>query len=122
MFGMPSVATKTSSGGLITRSSSKRKKKYHSGRGTYEVVVGSAFGPSSAPRISDMKMITIRTMQAISESLPTAYGKNGLPLAFSALYSRRYCSFWRASIERSDPLLVGHGLGLHPRRCRGAEL
>ena len=28
------VASGTSEGGLITRSSSKRKKKYHSGRGT----------------------------------------------------------------------------------------
>ncbi len=32
--GMPIVAIGTSSFGLITRSSSKRKKKYHSGRGT----------------------------------------------------------------------------------------
>ena len=32
--GIPTVAIGTSSGGLITRSSSKRKKKYHSGRGT----------------------------------------------------------------------------------------
>jgi len=32
--GMPIVATGTSSGGLITRRTSKRKKKYHSGRGT----------------------------------------------------------------------------------------
>ena len=33
MVGMPIVAIGTSSGGLITRSTSKRKKKYHSGRG-----------------------------------------------------------------------------------------
>ena len=32
--GMPIVATGVSTDGLITRSSSKRKKKYHSGRGT----------------------------------------------------------------------------------------
>ena len=31
--GMPIVARATYSGGLMTRSSSKRKKKYHSGRG-----------------------------------------------------------------------------------------
>ena len=31
--GMPTVATNTSAGGLTTRSSSNRKKKYHSGRG-----------------------------------------------------------------------------------------
>ena len=34
IVGMPIVAIGTSSGGLITRSSSNRKKKYHSGRGT----------------------------------------------------------------------------------------
>ena len=32
--GMPIVAIGVSTAGLITRSSSKRKKKYHSGRGT----------------------------------------------------------------------------------------
>ena len=58
MVGMPTVAIGTSSLGLITRSSSKRKKKYHSGRGTYVVVVGSVFGPSSAPRMSDIATIT----------------------------------------------------------------
>ena len=31
--GMPTVARMTSAGGLTTRSSSNRKKKYHSGRG-----------------------------------------------------------------------------------------
>ncbi len=34
MVGIPMVAMGTSSGGLITRRTSKRKKKYHSGRGT----------------------------------------------------------------------------------------
>ncbi len=34
IVGIPIVAIGTSSGGLITRRSSKRKKKYHSGRGT----------------------------------------------------------------------------------------
>ena len=34
IVGMPMVARGTSDAGLITRSSSKRKKKYHSGRGT----------------------------------------------------------------------------------------
>ena len=33
IVGMPIVASGTSAGGLMTRSSSKRKKKYHSGRG-----------------------------------------------------------------------------------------
>ena len=33
IVGTPMVAMNTSAGGLITRSSSKRKKKYHSGRG-----------------------------------------------------------------------------------------
>jgi hypothetical protein len=33
IVGTPIVASGTSSGGLMTRSSSKRKKKYHSGRG-----------------------------------------------------------------------------------------
>jgi hypothetical protein len=36
------------------------------------VVVGSAFGPCSAPRISDIAMITATTMQAITESFITA--------------------------------------------------
>ena len=58
--------------GLITRSSSKRKKKYHSGRGVYVVVVGSAFGPSSAPRISDIRMMTVSVMHAIKLSFRIA--------------------------------------------------
>ncbi len=33
MVGMPMVAIGTRYGGFSTRSSSKRKKKYHSGRG-----------------------------------------------------------------------------------------
>ena len=33
MVGMPIVASGVSAAGLITRRSSKRKKKYHSGRG-----------------------------------------------------------------------------------------
>src|SRR3954454_23839491 len=55
-------------------------------------------------------------------SLATAYGKNGLPLAFSSAYSRRYCSFsaWVISDRVLDELVVR--LGLHPRRGRGAEL
>jgi hypothetical protein len=36
------------------------------------VVVGSAFGPSSAPRMIDMAMITTSTMQAITLSFSTA--------------------------------------------------
>ena len=38
--------------------------------------------PSSAPSTSDIEMITIITTHAIAPSLATAYGKNGLPLAF----------------------------------------
>ena len=34
IVGTPIVASGTSDAGLMTRSSSKRKKKYHSGRGT----------------------------------------------------------------------------------------
>src|SRR3954466_4447643 len=93
IVGMPIVASGTSAGGLITRSSSKRKKKYHSGRGVYVVVVGSAFGPSSAPRTIDMTMIDSMTTQAMAESFATAYGKNGFPWAFRIEYSRRYSSF-----------------------------
>src|SRR3954464_6814899 len=70
--GIPIVATGTSTGGLITRRSSNRKKKYHSGRGTYVVVVGSAFGPSSAPNVSDMTMIDSSTTQAMTLSFVTA--------------------------------------------------
>ena len=36
------------------------------------VVVGSAFGPSSAPRTSDIMMMMNITMQAMTESLATA--------------------------------------------------
>src|SRR3954447_12314376 len=93
IVGMPIVASGTSAGGLITRSSSKRKKKYHSGRGVYVVVVGSALGPSSAPSTIDMRMIDSMTTQAMAESLATAYGKNGFPCVLRIEYSRRYCSF-----------------------------
>jgi hypothetical protein len=34
IVGMPTMASGVSTGGLTTRSSSKRKKKYQSGRGT----------------------------------------------------------------------------------------
>src|SRR3954469_4661314 len=93
--GTPTVANGTSAGGLMILRSSKRKKKYHSGRGVYVVVVGSAFGPSSAPSTIDIVMITPITTHAIAASLATAYGKNGLPCAFSSAYSRRYSSFSR---------------------------
>ena len=43
------------------------------------VVVGSAFGPSSAPKMSAIMMIANTTIAAMIESLATAYGKNGLP-------------------------------------------
>src|SRR3954470_1269397 len=72
IVGTPMVAMKTIDGGLITRSSSNRKKKYHSGRGVYDVVVGSALGPSSAPSTIDMTMIDAMTTQAIAESFATA--------------------------------------------------
>jgi hypothetical protein len=70
--GTPTVASGVRTGGLITRRTSKRKKKYHSGRGTYVVVVGSAFGPSSAPKMIDIVMIDASTTHAITESLATA--------------------------------------------------
>ena len=72
IVGTPIVASGTNSGGLMTRSSSKRKKKYHSGRGTYVVVVGSAFGPISAPSTIDITMMTSSTIAAIAESFATA--------------------------------------------------
>src|SRR5579875_2251502 len=78
---------------LMTRRTSKRKKKYQSGRGTYVVVVGLALGPISAPNSSDSTMITIITIMAMTASLATAYGKNGLPSFFRMEYSRRYSSF-----------------------------
>ena len=90
IVGMPTVAIGVHLGTLrITRRSSNRKKKYQSGRGTKVVVVGLAFGPSSAPNSSDRKMITARTMHAMTASLATAYGKNGLPSPFRTEYSRR---------------------------------
>src|SRR5215813_7793866 len=122
IVGMPIVASGTRAAGLITRSNSNRKKKYHSGRGVYVVVVGSALGPSSAPRVSDMKMITPITTQAISASLATAYGKNGLPCAFRIEYSRRYCSF--SCLFTSHALLAQRLVlfGLQPRRRGRPEL
>src|SRR4051812_10247608 len=122
IVGTPTVANGTSAGGLMTRRTSKRKKKYHSGRGTYVVVVGSAFGPSSAPSTIDIVMMTIITITAITLSLATAYGKNGLPLDLRIAYSRRYCSFswWFMSDALLQELLVL--LGLQPRRRGGAEL
>ena len=41
--GMMIVAKRSSSGVLKMRSSSKRKKKYHSGRGSYSSTPGSAW-------------------------------------------------------------------------------
>src|SRR6266542_3586803 len=93
--GIPIVAIGTAQGGLITRSSSKRKKKYHSGRGVYVVVVGSTFGPCSAPSRTDSPTITSATISIIVVSFRTAYGKNGLPFFFRASYPRRYSSFSR---------------------------
>jgi hypothetical protein len=69
---MPTVAMNTSAGGFTTRSSSKRKKKYHSGRGVYVVVVGSAFGPSSAPNRMAIRMITPIVIDAIVPSFRIA--------------------------------------------------
>src|SRR4051812_612832 len=70
----------------------------------------------------DSAAIVSTTIAAMMLSFATAYGKNGLPLALSCAYSRRYCSFsaWFISDPVLDELLVG--LGLHPRRRRGAEL
>jgi len=100
--------------------------------------VGFALGPCPAPRISDMAMITAITTHAIAPSLATAYGKNGLPLAFRIEYSRRYCSFLPPVHEwpprRACRLSVAHGLytsclvelgpllGLEPRWRGRAEL
>jgi len=72
IVGTPIAASGVSDGGLTIRRTSKRKKKYHSGRGVYVVVVGSTFGPSSAPSTSDMRMIDTMTTQAMSESLAIA--------------------------------------------------
>src|SRR5215207_7992017 len=72
IVGTPIVASGVSTEGLITRRTSNRKKKYHSGRGTYVVVVGSALGPSSAPKMIAIEMIDSSTTHAITESLATA--------------------------------------------------
>ena len=58
-------------------------------------MVGFAFEPSSAPSTSDIVMITAITTHAMTASLATAYGKNGLPWDFRIEYSRRYSSFSR---------------------------
>src|SRR3954466_10589581 len=122
IVGTPTVANGTSAGGLMTRRTSKRKKKYHSGRGTEVFVVGSALGARSARRTIDIVMITIITITAITLSLATAYGKNGLPLVFRIAYPRRYCSlsWWFMSDALLQERLVL--LGLQPRRRGGAEL
>ncbi len=56
---------------------------------TLLVIIASALGPSSAPRISAIAMITSSVMRAIAPSLATAYGKNALPWFFCCEYSRR---------------------------------
>ena len=68
------------------------------------VVVGFAFEPSSAPSTSDIVMMTAITTHAITASLATAYGKNGLPWAFRIAYSRRYSSFsrWFIALPLAD--------------------
>src|SRR6202035_1698485 len=68
IVGTPIVASGARLGGLMILSTSKRKKKYHSGRGTYVVVVGFALDPSSAPSPRDIVMITAITTQAIASS------------------------------------------------------
>src|SRR3954452_16097681 len=70
----------------------------------------------------DSAAIVSTTIAAMMLSFATAYGKNGFPLDFRIAYSRRYCSFsaWFISHLVLDELPVQ--VGLHPRRCRGAEL
>src|SRR5688572_2539320 len=67
-------------------------------------------------------MIANSTTHAITESLATAYGKNGFPCDFRIEYSLRYASFSRAFT--SDLVLVQAlvAVGLQPRRGGGAEL
>ena len=48
-------------------------------------MVGSTFGPCSAPSTIDSATITSATISVIVESFSTAYGKNGLPFFFSDL-------------------------------------
>ena len=57
------------------------------------VVVGSAFGPSSAPNSSERNAISRIVIIAMIESLAIEYGKNGSPSFFRIAYSRRYASF-----------------------------
>src|SRR5215213_11247514 len=67
-------------------------------------------------------MITASVTHAIAPSFAIAYGKNGLPWVFRIEYSRRYCSFSRASMRSdllSQEVLL---LGLEPGRGGGAEL
>ena len=72
IVGMMIVANRTRFGPFSTRKSSNRKKKYQSGRGTYVVVVGSAFGPCSAPKTIESRAMTRTTTRAIVESFSTA--------------------------------------------------
>ena len=67
-------------------------------------MVGSAFGPSSAPSTIDIMMITASVTHAIAPSFAIAYGKNGLPWLFRIEYSRRYSSFSRASTAQTSSL------------------
>src|SRR4028119_2244361 len=77
IVGTPIEASGVSDGGLMTRRTSKRKKKYHSGRGVYVVVVGSTFGPSSAPRPSDLPTVEIMTTTATREAVSGAPPRPG---------------------------------------------
>src|SRR4051812_19930082 len=67
-------------------------------------------------------MMTTITNSILMLSLATAYGKNGLPFAFSSAYSRRYSSFsrWFMSDLLLAELLVD--VRAHPRRRGRAEL
>src|SRR3954452_17510609 len=67
-------------------------------------------------------MMTTITNSIMMLSLATAYGKNGLPFAFSSAYSRRYSSFsrWFISDLFLAELLVD--VGPLPRRRGRAEL
>ena len=72
IVGTPIVAIGVNFGTFfMTRSTSKRKKKYQSGRGTYVVVVGSAFGASSAPNRRARKTMTAMVIIAMTASWAT---------------------------------------------------
>ncbi len=64
-------------------------RKYHSGRGTYAVSVGSAGGSSGAPSASASSTIAATTASDTMASFPMISGQKRTPARFVAAYASR---------------------------------